>query len=91
MRAVLSVRRYSVHKPQIGFVHQGRALERMAGTLPLQVAMRDDPQLCVNEGQQRLKRLPIPRSPLDQEFRDGLGRHLIHGLTLSEASDFQRR
>jgi len=54
-----SSRRRRADQPQVGFVNQGRGLERLAGLLPRQLPGRQAAQLVVDQWQQLLGRLPV--------------------------------
>ena len=50
----------------VGFVHQGRALQRVVGTLALQIAVGNAAQFGVHQRQQRVERRLVSASPADQ-------------------------
>lgn len=78
MRPILRVERALVHQSHIGFMDQGRALQRVFGAFSPQMVPRDVPEFSVNERDQLLKRPLVAGFPADQKLRDRLGRLLRH-------------
>src|SRR5262245_38018276 len=52
-----------VHKPHIGFVHQGCGLQAMAGPFPLHVAVSKPTEFGIDDGGKSLKRVLVSITP----------------------------
>ena len=63
MFPVLELRRVLFIQAQVGLVHQGGALERVAGTFLLQIVMGDPPELVINEGNHSAQGLLVTSMP----------------------------
>ncbi len=56
-----------VDQLKIGFVNQRRSIERVAGSLPPQLMLRQAPQLLVNQRQEMIDRLAIAAGDATQQ------------------------
>ena len=78
MSAILGIKRTLVHQPEISLVDQGRTLQRMSGTFPLEMTSRDIAEFLVDERDQSLKRFMVARLPTYQQLANRMGMLLIH-------------
>ena len=63
MRAIVPRDATEAAEAEIGLVHQGGRLERVAGPLRAEVARGDGPELGVDDGQELLQRAIVPLLP----------------------------
>ena len=61
---------FRIHEPEIGFMDQGRGLQRLAGILLRHLLRRQLPQFVVNERQQLFGSPRIPLLDVRQNPRD---------------------
>ena len=66
--AVLPVRMLLPCEPEVGFVHERRGLQRVAGPFARQVARGERPQLVVHHGHHTVERRSIPAVPRLEQF-----------------------
>src|SRR5258705_8428278 len=78
MRTVLPLRKFLPHQTYVRLVHQGRTLQSVVGTLPLEIAVSHAAQFAVDDGHQRIKRFPIPIAPTHQQLGYLIRRVLVH-------------
>src|SRR5262249_28798499 len=69
--------RLRVHEPEVGLVHQGGGLERLAGLLPGQAMGRQLAQLLIDQRQELLRRVRVALLDGPQDAR-----HLAHPCAL---------
>ena len=69
VRAVLPFGFLLPGKTKISLINQGRRLQRVTVALPPHIAMRDAPQLVINQGSQPFERAPVSLLPVIQQFR----------------------
>jgi hypothetical protein len=78
MDAIISVERFLIHQPQVGFVNQRCALQSVTVSLAQEVTARDFTEFLVHEGDQAFERLLVSTFPSHEEFANGLRRSLGH-------------
>jgi len=59
-----------LYQAQIGFVHQGRTLQRVPMVLRCQVVARDDTQFVVDQGHEAVECAFVTLAPSDQQIRN---------------------
>jgi hypothetical protein len=62
-----------VNEPQIHLVHQGRGLERMAGSLTPKMPRRHPTELRVDQRQQLIECALVTSAPVTEQCRDFAG------------------
>jgi hypothetical protein len=75
---VLPIELPALEQAQIGFIHQGRSLKHVTGSLVGHVTPGDSAQLVIDERRQPFQGLFIPRTPSAQQSCDfvwGSSRH----------------
>ena len=61
--AILQMRGVVPGQPQVGFMHQRRALQSVIVAFPLQIVASEFTQLVIHQGHQCLQRLLVPLGP----------------------------
>jgi DnaK suppressor protein len=69
VRPILPAYIFLIHHPQIGFMDQGSALERMVGAFAAQITLGQPMQLVIDKGHQSLQRLTIAITPVFEKLR----------------------
>ena len=78
MGAIVGVKGPLVQQAQVGLVDECCALQGMAGTLALEMAVGDVAEFFVDQRKQLLQCFLVARFPAHQEFGYRMGRLLIH-------------
>ena len=70
MGAILPLHALIIHQAHVGFIHQGRRLQAVAGALASHVAARQAVELVINDGGQPFERVPVAVAPGAEERAD---------------------
>ena len=63
MGSILPLHALVIHQTQVGFVHQGAGLERMARALALHIIVRQAAELLINDGRQVVECVLVSIAP----------------------------
>src|SRR5215471_4167820 len=64
MGSILPLHALVIHQTQVGFVHQGAGLERMARALALHIIVRQATELLINDGRQVVECVLVSIAPM---------------------------